>query len=136
MTRWNRRQGLRLLAAFLTAGAALGTQALELKPYTPQALQAAQADGKPVALHFHADWCSVCRAQSQVFQGWGGDARLDITVLVVDYDNERPLRRALGVRTQSTLIVYRGVQETARLVGETAPERLRAAFLTALPGAR
>lgn len=131
----NRRIWMRTAACTLAAGLAAQAQALELTPYTPQALQSAQAAGRPVALHFHADWCPTCRAQQAVLQGWRGDPALDLTVLVVDYDRERGLRRDLGVRMQSTLIVYRGAAETARLAGETVPDRLRAALATAT-GAR
>jgi thioredoxin 1 len=81
-----------------------------------------------VALHFHAPWCPTCRAQERVFQGWKGDSSVPGTLLVVDYDNERELRRTLGVRSQSTLIVYKGAKETRRLGGETDPAGLRAAL--------
>ena len=107
-------------------------QALDIQPYTPERLTQAQAGGKPVALHFHADWCPTCRAQEKVFNGFRSDQSLALTVLVVDYDKERTLRRELGVRTQSTVIVYRGARETARLAGETDPAKLRAALQSAL----
>ena len=59
-------------ALFLTASAA--SFALDIKPYSAQALSAEQQAGKPVTLHFHADWCPTCRAQEKVFQQWTGDA--------------------------------------------------------------
>ena len=86
----------------------------------------------PVALHFHANWCPTCRAQEKVFNGFKPDATLALALLVVDYDAERALKQKLGVRTQSTLIVYRGKRETARLAGETDPARLKAALQSAL----
>lgn len=107
-------------------------QALEVAPYTPQALTAAQQAGKPVALHFHADWCPTCRAQDKAFKDLKSDAALPITILVVDYDKERELKQKLGVRVQSTVIVYRGAKETARVAGETDPAKLRAALQSAL----
>lgn len=116
-------------ALLLSMGAA---HALDIQPYTPAALSAAQQAGRPVALHFHADWCPVCRAQAKAFQEFRSDKMLDLTLLVADYDKERELKRQLGVRTQSTLIVYRGPKETARLAGNTDPEQLRAALQSAL----
>ena len=52
--------------------------------------------------------------------------------LVADYDNVRDLRMQLRVASQSTVIVYRGTKQTARVAFETNPERLRAAFQSAL----
>jgi thiol:disulfide interchange protein len=121
-----------LLISALTA---LATQALALNivPYSAEALKAAQADGKPVALHFHAKWCSTCRAQERAFLGLkDAPALKDVTLFVADYDKEKPLRKSLNVRNQSTLIVYKGTQQTALIAGETEPGALQRALLTGL----
>ncbi|MFN4362213.1 MAG: thioredoxin family protein [Hylemonella sp.] len=123
------RHVLAALALLLSFGSA---QALNIQPYSPAALQAAQQAGQPVALHFHADWCPTCRAQEKVFQSLRNDASLPLTLLVVDYDKERELKRALKVRAQSTLIVYRGSKETRRSGGETEAAALRDALKSAL----
>ena len=60
-----------------------------------------------------------------------GDASVPGTLLVVDYDNEKELRKQLGIRTQSTLISYRGTVEKSRLAGDTDADKLRAALLSA-----
>lgn len=120
-----------LLSAALLVSAAWA-QALELAPYSDAALAASQKAGKPVALHFHADWCSTCRAQQRALDALRSEPGLDVTVLVADFDKEKALKQQLGVRSQSTLIVFRGADEKARLAGETSAERLRAALKTAL----
>ena len=107
-------------------------QALEIQPYSAAALQQLQAQGKAVALHFHADWCPTCRAQDTALRGLQSDPQLkEITLLVVNYDTERDLKKALNGRAQSLLVVFKGHQETARQGGETAPDKLKAALLTA-----
>ena len=119
-------------AALLSLGAVPLAQALEIKPFTNEALAAAQAAGQPVAVHFHADWCGTCKQQEKVLAQLKTEPGLDITLLVADYDKEKDLRRALKVRSQSTMVVFRGKEEKARLGGDTDPAKFRAAFKAAL----
>jgi thiol-disulfide isomerase/thioredoxin len=123
--------GKLVLATLLACSAAL-THALDIQPYTADALAAAQKADRPVALHFHADWCPTCRAQDKVLQSLKAEPGLAITVLVVDYDTEKALKRRFKVVAQSTIVVLRGEQEWARLVGDTAPSSIRTALQSAL----
>lgn len=120
------------IATFALCLVATAAGALEIQSYTPKAFASAQAANKPVALHFHADWCPACRAQAEALGMLEADRKLDVTVLVVDYDREKELRRALGVRSQSTIVVFRGKAERARLAGETSVARIEAALRAAL----
>jgi thiol:disulfide interchange protein len=96
-------------------------------------LQRAQTAGMPVAVHFHADWCSTCKAQEKAFAALRSDPALKgMTVLVADYDKERELKQAMNVRSQSVVVVFKGSKETARVGGETKPEKIKAALATAL----
>ena len=38
----------------------------------------------------------------------------------------------MSVRSQSVVVVFRGSKETARIGGETKPDRIKAALVTAL----
>lgn len=105
--------------------------ALEIKPYSADTFAQMQKAGAAIALHFHADWCPTCRAQEKVFNGWRGDASVPGTLLVVDYDKERDLKNKLKVRTQSTLIVFKGEKEVARLAGKSDEKSLKEAISSA-----
>ena len=112
--------------------AASWSHALTLAPYSAEALAQLQTAGAPVALHFHADWCPTCRAQAKSLEALKADTSLNMTVLSVDYDKETALKKQLNVRSQSTFIVFRGVAEKARQIGETAPESIRKTLGSAL----
>ena len=120
-----------ILAAVLLASSAWA-HALDIKPYSAQALVEAQKANQPVALHFHADWCPTCRAQEKVLQTLKSEPGLDLTVLVADYDAEKALKRQFRVNAQSTLIVLRGQKESARVVGDTSVTNIRAALKSAI----
>lgn len=111
---------------------ATSVAALQSAPYTDKALADAQAAGRPVALHFHADWCGSCKVQAMVFDSLRKEDKLDLTVLVVDYDKAQAIKSRFGVRTQSTIVVFKGEKETARLSGETRESRIRQALESAL----
>ncbi len=120
-----------LLAGLL--GASSFAQALEIEPFSAAALASAQKAGQPVAVHFHAEWCPTCRKQSTVLTQLKSDKSLEaVTVLVADYDAERELRKTLKVRTQSTLVVFKGATERARVAGETDSAKLAATLRSAL----
>ena len=120
-----------VLASMLVALFAGPALALTLKPYSADAVAAAQAKGEATALHFHADWCPTCAAQQKVLRDLEKRDTRAITVFVVDYDREKALRRNHQVRAQSTLIVFKGRKETGRVAGETKPVALSDALQTA-----
>lgn len=120
---------------FLTAlllGAAALAHALEVKPYSAQALAAAQQAQRPVAIQFRADWCSTCRMQDAVVQSLKAEPGLNFTLLVADFDNEKALKQRFNVRAQSTIVVLNGKQERARVVGDTSVNGIRGALKAAL----
>jgi thiol:disulfide interchange protein len=123
---------IRALLGAVIAGAATLAQALEVKPFSAETLAAAQAAGKPVAVHVHAEWCGTCKQQEKAIAQLRSETGLDVLLLVADYDKEKDLRKALRVRSQSTMVVFRGKDERARLAGDTSAEKFRTALRAAL----
>ena len=122
----------RTLALAVLAGAASWAHALDIEAYSPQRLAALQAAGKAVGVHFHAEWCGTCKAQEQSLQTLKAEGALpQVTLLVADYDKEKDLRKTMKVRAQSTLVVFKGSQEVARVGGDTEVPKLKAALAKA-----
>ncbi|MBC7662411.1 MAG: thioredoxin family protein [Caulobacter sp.] len=112
--------------------AAASSQALTVTPYTPTALAAAQKAGAPLVLHFHASWCPTCRAQDKVFDALKSDPALNVTLMEVDYDQEKAFEKQMKVTAQSTLIVFHGATERSRSTGETDPAKLKSMLQSAI----
>lgn len=133
MTRNDRRSAVRAVLAAALLSLSAWAQALTIQPYSEAALQQLQAAGAAVGVHFHADWCPTCRKQAESLKQLKDDPQLrPVTVLVANYDTEQALRRALKVRSQSTLVIYKGRQEVARLLGQTSVADISAALAKAL----
>ena len=80
--------------------------------------------GGPVMIHVTAPWCPECRQQKPIV------ARLlatpDFTAMKkfdVDFDSQKAILRRYKVQSQSTIIVYKGLQAFGEPVVQ--PRRLR-----------
>lgn len=121
-----------LSLAVLTFALSPLAQALETKPFNQAEFSQAQTAGKSTALHFHADWCPTCKKQSASLEQLKADKALDITVFVANYDSEKALKQKYAVRTQSTLIVFKGDVEKTRLAGQTDASDIKTALIKGL----
>lgn len=116
---------------FMTLAASLlllahSAHALAIKPFSTTELTSAQNAGAAVAIHFSAGWCPTCRAQSAAFQRLKTDPGLNaVTLLVADYDQEKELMKQMNVRSQSTLLVFKGKTEVIRDSGTTDLAKLQ-----------
>jgi thiol-disulfide isomerase/thioredoxin len=116
-----------LLALF-----ALAAHAAEA-PYTKSGYDAALAQGKPLIVHFAADWCPTCKAQKPIVEGLLKTDKLKgVTLLVANYDTEAALKKELRITQQSTFVVFKGGKEVARSTGQTEPAAISSLFDKAL----
>jgi thiol-disulfide isomerase/thioredoxin len=117
----------RSLLAFVavTAGAAVAgpAHAFSAQPFNQAAFDAALAAKKPVLLHVTAPWCPTCKAQKPILSKLSASPKFkDVVAFEIDFDTQKDLLRALNVRTQSTIIAYKGGKEIGRSTGDTTPD--------------
>jgi thioredoxin 1 len=121
--------GALLAAPLLNASWAAGAHV----PFSNEAFQKAQAAGKPILVDVYASWCPICRAQQPILGELTSQPKFkDLTVFRVDYDNQKEALRRFGVTKQSTLIVFKGANETGRIVGDSRREQIAALLDKAL----
>jgi thioredoxin 1 len=108
--------------------------ALEVTPYSAKAFDEAMKAKRPVAVHFRTSWCTVCKAQQVLLDQMQKKAEpgYDLTVLAVDYDNDKVARERHKVKERSTLIAYGGGAEKARLEGSADRARIQAVLKAGL----
>ena len=127
----NRRLMLTTLAALSMVPVA--ARAAERQPFTDAAFDAAQAAGRPVLVDVSAPWCPTCRAQKPHIDAMAADPRMKAAIFfAVDFDSQKDVLRRLNVRSQSTLIAFKGREERARATGITDPAQIRDLLLRAL----
>ncbi len=117
-----------VLAAVAVFGSLVAAAtATNWKTFDNAAFQAALKSGGTVLVDFHATWCPTCAQQKvsldkllaeKEFQGMSN--------FVADYDTSTGLKREMQVRSQSTLILFKGGHEVTRSTGVTAVDELRA----------
>jgi thiol:disulfide interchange protein len=108
--------------------------------YTPEALEAALASGKPVFLDFKASWCGTCKAQGRVISALKAENpayEAGIVFLDVDWDTwkDAMIVSEMNIPRRSTLVVLKGDQELGRIVAGTGRDEIKALMDTALAAA-
>ena len=116
----NRRHFLGALT--MTAALSLNSfaSAMDKQAFDQKAFEAAQAAGKPILVEVTAPWCPVCKAQAPILSRLKSDQRFaNLVSFDIDFDTQKDLLRKFNVQKQSTLIVFKGKQETGRSTGDT-----------------
>lgn len=121
---------LALLVAVLGAGP---SAALEKRKYDATAFKAAQGSNKSILVDISATWCPTCKARHKVLDSLAKRPEFaEIVVFEVDFDTQKDALKAFSARQQSTLIAFKGAQETKRLVGETGTDAIEGLLKTTL----
>ena len=116
----NKRHLLAGLALAIAMAVSAPLLALDKKPFDAKAFEAAQASGKPILVEVTAPWCPTCKAQAPILANLAGQPKFkDMARFEIDFDSQKDLLRKFNVRTQSTLIAFKGKQEVGRSTGDT-----------------
>jgi thioredoxin 1 len=111
----------------------LPASAAEWKPFSAHAFAAAQKDGKSILVDIFAPWCPTCRAQQPILDQLTAKPEFkDLVVFKIDYDSQQDDVRALKAQSQSTLIAFKGSNETNRSVGDTNAKSIETLLQSAM----
>ncbi len=118
----NRRHLLGTMAVLTAVPLSSIASAMDKKAFEQKAFEVAQAAGKPILVEVSAPWCPVCKAQAPILSRLKSDPKFkNLVIFNVDFDSQKDLLKKFNVQKQSTLIVFKGKQETGRSTGDTNP---------------
>lgn len=88
---------------------------------------------QPVALFFHANWCSTCKGIEKDLNANLNSIPKEATILQVNYDTETALKKEYGITMQS-IIVFLNANgtEVKRLQGESTFPQIKEALMASL----
>lgn len=102
-----------------------GAQAAVQKPFDAKAFEEAQAANAPILVHVTAAWCGTCKTQKPIVADLAQRPDFaDLVIFDVDFDTQTDVLQALQVQYQSTMITFKGREETFRVVGATDPKAI------------
>jgi thioredoxin 1 len=71
----------------------------------------------PVLVDFWAEWCGPCKAVSPIVEEIGKDKEGQLRVVKLNTDDNPGATRTYGVMSIPSLILFKGGEEVARVVG-------------------
>ncbi|MEL7047987.1 MAG: thioredoxin family protein [Pseudomonadota bacterium] len=113
-----------VLAVALAFAMTAGHVSAEFKEdYSSAAFEQAQADGKHIVVEVFKQGCGTCAAQQPALEA-ARAAHPDAVFLKFDFVNNTEAVKRFKVVKQSTIIVFKGNDELARVIGETDKDKL------------
>jgi thiol-disulfide isomerase/thioredoxin len=123
------------IGAFIIGATQLTAQgaATNWSTYDEAEFMMAQKKGKTIVVDVYADWCPTCRAQAPILEELRTEKQSrNVLFMKVNFDDQKDFLRANRIPRQSTVLVFKGMDEVARSIAETDRTRLRSVVLDAL----
>ena len=87
----------------------------------------AKASGKTVVVNSYEVWCGTCSRQTKILNQAEKEFK-DIIFLSYEQSKNKNIAQLLGIKFWTTIVVYKGDNEIARIVGQTDKEIIYSAI--------
>ena len=102
----------------------LSANAVEKKTnFSEEIFENARASGKTVVVNSYEVWCGTCSKQTKILDQAEKEFT-DIVFLSYEQSKNEGIAQKLGIKFWTTIVVYKGNDEVARIIGQTDKETI------------
>ena len=106
----------------------ISAQAVEKKTnFSIEIFEKAKASGKTVVVNSYEVWCGTCSKQTKILNKAEKEFK-DIIFLSYEQSKNKNIAQLLKIKFWTTIVVYKGDNEIARIVGQTDKETIYSAI--------
>ena len=106
----------------------LSANAVEKKTnFSDEVFKNAKTSGKTVVVNSYEVWCGTCSKQTKILDQAEKEFK-DVVFLSYEQSKNKNIAQKLGIEFWTTIVVYKGNDEVARVVGQTDKEIIYAAI--------
>ena len=106
----------------------ISAQAVEKKTnFSIEIFEKAKASGKTVVVNSYEVWCGTCSKQTKILNKAEKEFK-DIIFLSYEQSKNKNIAQLLDIKFWTTIVVYKGDNEIARIVGQTDKETIYSAI--------
>ena len=106
----------------------LSANAVEKKTnFTEEVFENAKTSGKTIVINSYEVWCGTCSKQTKILNQAEKEFK-DIIFLSYEQSKNKNIAQLLGIKFWTTIVVYKGDNEIARIVGQTDKETIYSAI--------
>ena len=97
----------------------LTANAVEKKTnFSEEIFENAKASGKTIVVNSYEVWCGTCSKQTKILDKAEKEFK-DVVFLSYEQSKNKDIAQKLDIKFWTTIVVYKGNKEVARIVGQT-----------------
>ena len=106
----------------------LSANAVEKKTnFTEEVFENAKTSGKTIVINSYEVWCGTCSKQTKILNQAEKEFK-DIIFLSYEQSKNKDIAKKLDIKFWTTIVVYKGNDEVARIVGQIDKETIYTAI--------
>ena len=86
--------------------------------FSQEIFENARASGKTIVVNSYEVWCGTCSQQTKILDQAEKEFK-DIIFLSYEQSKNKNIAQKLAIKFWTTIVVYKGNEEVARVVGQT-----------------